>query len=158
MMDATQAARISPLQDEARSLEDGFTLLEAIVALAIIGVTLIPLITFFGQSAAQLNMAADVNERSLAQQSAVAFLEPMNPMSEPEGSTELGNFSISWRSEAVVQPNQEVRIGTGLAGYSIGFYRVSVTLSRPGLDPWFSFETRKVGYRLLTSSLPPGVQ
>src|SRR4051812_32804307 len=50
------------------SLKSGFTLLEAIVAMTIIGVALVPILTFISQMANGLSRAADSNARSLAQQ------------------------------------------------------------------------------------------
>jgi len=132
----------------------GFTLLEAIVALAIVGIALIPLITFIGQTAAQLNNVADANERSLAQQSAIAYLAPVNPMTTPEGRASLGNFALSWRSEMLVEPNVSIRQGAGLAGYNVGFYRVFVSVERSDRTPWFGFETRKTGYNRIQSQTP----
>ena len=48
----------------------GFTLLEAIVALAIIGITLVPVMTFLVSASRQLASAADSNARATAQATA----------------------------------------------------------------------------------------
>ncbi len=130
----------------------GFTLLEAIVALTVMALALIPLITFIAQSADQLTRAAEVNERSLTAQSVIALMEPVNPMAEPEGSLPLDDeVEVSWRAEAIAPPSEGAILGTLLNGYRIGFYGVTVAVSR-NREPWFDFTMRKVGYQNMRSA------
>lgn len=125
----------------------GFTLLEAIVALVIMAAVLIPLLSFIGATARALTTAAETNERSFAQQAAVAMLEPMNPVDEPSGQLLLDqDVTVSWISQPTVPQNADIAMGSPLAGFLFGFYKVTVTLARPDRDPWFSFEMRKAGY------------
>lgn len=137
----------------------GFTLLEAIVALTVMALALIPLITFIAQSSDQLMRAADANERSIVSQSVLALMDPINPMAEPEGTLPLDEeISVSWRSEAIVQPNEGAIVGTLLPGFRVGFYGVNVTVTRAE-RPWFEFQMRKVGYQNMrgTSADPFGL-
>lgn len=125
----------------------GFTLLEAIVALTVMALALIPLVTFIAQSSDQLMRAADANERSIVTQSVLALMEPINPMAEPEGVLPLDEeISVSWRSEAIIPPNEAALVRTLLPGYRVGFYGVTVAVSR-SQEPWFDFEMRKIGYQ-----------
>ncbi|MGE3477276.1 MAG: hypothetical protein AB7H70_15845 [Rhodospirillaceae bacterium] len=125
----------------------GFTLLEAIVALTVMAAALIPLITFIAQSSDQLMRAADANERSIVSQSVLALMDPINPMAEPEGTLPLDEeISVSWKSETIVPPNDGAIVGTLLPGFRVGFYGVSVSVTR-GQAPWFGFQMRKVGYQ-----------
>ncbi|MGE0282445.1 MAG: prepilin-type N-terminal cleavage/methylation domain-containing protein [Rhodospirillaceae bacterium] len=138
----------------ARRSTAGFTLLEAIVALTVMAAALIPLVTFIAQSADQLTRAGEANEQSLVQQSVLALMEPVNPMAEPEGTIPLDDeITVSWRSEAVVPPPEGTLVGTQLNGYRLGFYGVTVAVSRNG-DPWFDFTMRKVGYQNMRRSNP----
>lgn len=132
----------------------GFTLLEAIVALTIMAMALIPMVSFISQSADALTRAGDANERSLVTQSALALMDPINPMVEPEGSLPLDEeVTVSWRSEVLVPPSDGIRVGTLLAGFRLGFYGVQVEVSRSGA-PWYTFDLRKVGYERIQRSLP----
>ena len=136
----------------------GFTLLEAIVALVIMAAVIVPLLSFIGQMARSLHIAAESNERSFAEQAAVALLDPVNPMVEPQGELALDNdVSVSWTSEVLVPPNSDMLMGGGLPGFKWGFYRVLVTLTRSDREgDWFTFEMRKVGYdHLQAAGAPP---
>lgn len=124
----------------------GFTFIEAIVSLAVIGVAILPLMALLSQSISQLNRVADAKERAAAMESALSVLDPINPLLNPSGSTMLGTTAMTWSSVALVEPNQSIQLRAGLAGYSMGFYAVTVSLSRDD-QPWFSFEARKAGYR-----------
>lgn len=134
----------------------GFTLLEAIVALALISLALIPLLTFIAQSSDQLVRAGESNERSFVMQSALALMDPVNPMAEAQGSLALdANTSLSWNSAVVAKPNDGPLIGSGLPGFRLGFYSVHVTVARDN-QPWFTFDMRKVGYERLSTGAPLG--
>ncbi len=132
--------------------ENGFTLLEAIVALTLLGLALVPMLSFISESAGQLSRVADTNERSLALQAAVALLDPINPMETPQGEESLGqDLIVRWSSNIVIPPNDGPQIGMGLPGFRVGFYNVRVSLLRR-TDPWFEFDLRKAGYQKLASN------
>jgi len=130
----------------------GFTLLEAIVAIAIIGACLIPLLSFVSQATLQLQRAGDSNARSIAQESILNFLETLNPMAEPQGRILLGGLTVDWTAHVLVAPNTAVRIGAGLPQFGVGFYRVDVVVARGNGPGWFTFSARKVGYQRLNSA------
>ena len=134
----------------------GFTLLEAIVAIAIVGIALIPIITFVSQMVTGLTRAGDANAKNLAQQSIMELLESMNPLEYPIGDDQIGDLMIHWESADIIPASSVLRVGVGLPGVSIGFYKVIVSVSRTGAGPWFSFDMRKVGYRRITSKALPG--
>lgn len=125
----------------------GFTLLEAIIAIAIIGFALIPLVSFLSLSANELSKAAESNERSFVEQAAIAMMGPVNPFQTPSGSTPLNDkISIAWDSKALVPPNKNLVPNSGLPSFRLTFYAVHVIVSRQGAGPWFDFDMRKVGY------------
>ena len=134
----------------------GFTLLEAIVALTIVGITLVPVMSFLINASQQLRFAADSNQRAASQRTALAYIETMNPLSDPEGKVDLSErVSLRWASTTLAEPNSQARLGARLGAYRIGFFLVTVTVVR-GSDEWFSFEVRKIGYQLLASPMMPG--
>jgi len=136
----------------------GFTLLEAIVALAIIGITLVPVMTFLVSASRQLASAADSNARATAQATALAYVETINPLFSPVGDVELSEvMSLQWVSTAVVEPNSETRPGARLSSWKMGFYRIEITVLR-NRNVWFSFEVRKIGYQRPTDTLMPAME
>ncbi len=140
----------------SRRREAGFTLLEAIVAITIVGLTLLPLVSYIAQAANQLERAADSNERGLVMQSAIALMTPVNPLLEPEGKLPLDrDISIAWHSETLVEPNAAGLLGAGLGGFRLGFYKVHVVVSRVDAPEWFAFDLRKVGYDRFVNSFDP---
>ena len=134
----------------------GFTLLEAIVALTIVGLTLVPVMSFLVNATQQISVAADSNQRAAAQRTALAYIETMNPLTEPVGKADLSEkVSLRWVSTALAEPNSQARLGARLGASRIGFFLVTVTVLRESVE-WFSFEVRKIGYQPLASPMMPG--
>lgn len=123
----------------------GFSLLEAIVALAIVASAGMALF-------AALNSALDMvgrAERAAAQDSALnnalAWMETVNPMLEPEGRVELGEFELAWSAEPIEPARNAVTWLMAPGLYQVGLYRVELSLSRDGETVAYTY--RRVGYR-----------
>jgi hypothetical protein len=82
------------------------------------------------------------------------LLEPLNPLTTPVGEDHVGDLLVRWQSEVLVSPNKEPLLGGGMPGFSMGFYKVTVSVDRVDRGPWFSFDMRKTGYRRFGSGLP----
>ena len=77
--------------------------MKAIVAVAIIGFALIPLVSFLSLSANELSTAAESNDRSFAKQAVIALMDPINPVEEPSGSIPLNDkVIINWDSQQLI--------------------------------------------------------
>lgn len=123
--------------------------------MVIVGLAALPIMLLISQSLDQLARASDANERASAMQSALAILDPINPMETPNGEVSLNAHSFKWSSEALVAPNDSAQIGVGLAGYLVGFYDVEIEMYKLE-EPWFSFSLRKVGYKKVQGDGIPG--
>ena len=108
------------------NLSRGFTIIEAIVSMVILGMAMLPIMALLSQSINQLNRISESNAQSSAIESALAVIGPVNPMNTPSGEIEMGNYTLIWNSEILVPPNQNVVIGAGLAGYRVAFYNITV--------------------------------
>ena len=114
---------------------------------------MMPIMNLLGQSIAQLTIAGKANNRAVATESALAVLDSINPLLTPSGEIQITDTLLTWDSEMIVEPNEIPQIRAGLAGYSVGFYKVTVSLIREE-EPWFTFELRKVGYNRISGRGP----
>jgi len=142
-----------PIVKENRP-DSGFSFIEALVALVILGMAAIPILTLLGQSVDQLDRIADTTSKAEVTLSAIAVMDSINPMNQPTGELDMGDYVLSWNAEAVVPPNDNVEIGVGLAGYSVGFYVVEISIWKEQ-ELWFAFDIRKAGYRRIQSTAGP---
>lgn len=124
----------------------GFTLIEAIVALAIIGVTIIPIMAFLTNASRQLAIAADATQRAFTEQTLLAYAETINPLDKPTGQAELSrNLQIVWASEEIVPPTIEPRPGAKAGDAKVGMYRINISVIRDEKE-WFTYSVRKIGF------------
>ena len=82
----------------ARNRQKGFTLLEAIVALVLIGSAGMALFSWINGNYISLSRIRDVNARSEATVNVLEYMDRVNPMLTPDGVAPLGAYSIRWRS------------------------------------------------------------
>jgi hypothetical protein len=130
--------------------------LEAVIALAILGIALVPIMAFLENSARQLGVAARTNEQVMARSAALGYIETVNPMATAEGEVELSDrLALRWASEVLIEPGDQAPLGAKLGGYKLGLFRIDVTVLKSE-QPWFDFSVRKVGYTVATPSLLPG--
>jgi prepilin-type N-terminal cleavage/methylation domain-containing protein len=125
----------------------GFTLLEAIVALAIIGMALVPILSFISISMSELIKAGESNDRSFVMQDVIAMMDSVNPSTNDAGSLPVNDKVVAeWTSKVIVPPaGGTIVSNSGLPTRNLGFYNVHITVSRSG-EKWFHFDMRKVGY------------
>lgn len=124
---------------------DGFTLLEAIVAMVIMATSLLALYSWLSANTLALNRV-QAQTRSLEDaRAALAALADVNPVVNPNGERKVGPLVVRWTSSTVA----ERRPGLSEAGMSTQFdhelFLVSAEVSRDGrLIREFSF--RKAGW------------
>ncbi len=130
----------------SRKQQTGFSLLEAIVAIAVVGVSGGALFGWVNTVMVTLSRVEAHAERQYVTQQAVAVIEIINPMIEPAGHWDMGDYDMQWQATAVEPPKDSVN-RYGLPGlYQVGLYEVTVELTRDG-KPLSSFVTRQVGYK-----------
>lgn len=124
----------------------GFSLLEAIVALAILAAAGLALFAAMTQSMQMLGRVERAREVDGALLNALATIEQVNPMDTPRGEMPLGAFVVRWTAVPVEPPreNRTTYLYPGL--YEVGLYVVRMDLWRDGVLER-SVELRRAGYR-----------
>jgi len=127
--------------------QQGFSLLEAIVALTIMSTCLLALYAWLSTSTVSLNRAS---AHALALQdarAAKALVDTINPMTTPEGTRELPPLLIRWTST----PVSERRFGMTVSGTANQFdfmlYEVKVEVLRDA-QLVHTFAVRKTGWEV----------
>jgi len=106
----------------------GFTVLELLVAIAILAAALIPLLGL-QQSNTRAALAVErAQARLAADRAALEYLRGVNPARSQSGETQLGAARMAWRAEPV-GAERPVRTTAGQPGrFTLQRYRVRVRL------------------------------
>ena len=124
----------------------GFSLLEAIVALAILATAGLALFASMSQSVQMVSRAENARLADSAVRNAVAWMETVNPMQTPQGEQELGGVTLRWSAQ-LVEPERDAMTGYLQPGlYRLGLYDVRLELLQDG-RPLTEAVVRRVGYR-----------
>lgn len=123
----------------------GFTLLEAIVAMVVFATGALALYQWQATSLSALSRVEAQSRRLDVARDAVEALRSVNPMAEPEGERELGDYTLYWEAD----PLEPRRTGLSQAGYAslfdVALYRVEAWVVAGGTE-LTRFEMRLVGY------------
>lgn len=130
-----------------RAREGGFTLLEAIVAMVLVGTAGVALFDWVNASLATLRRIEDANGRAEATANVLEFMEHVNPMLRSEGKATLGPHAIEWRSRPLGTPVDGVNYPSGPSIYQLAMFGTTVVVKEDGGRPWFEVRLRQVGYR-----------
>ena len=129
----------------------GFSLLEAIVALAIFSAGSMALYGLFNSNLVGLGKAAEVSRREPAVLAAVEHLASINIREEPTGQLAIGEFDIAWSSSLVEPVRQGQSVAGFLGNFEIGLYDVDIELTRNG-EPDMTYRVRLAGHRQVRQS------
>lgn len=124
----------------------GFSLLEAIVALAIFSMGAMALYGWLASSLRTIERVQAGSERAATMQLALDAVRGLNPMLTPSGRREIADLDVVWASTAI-EPPRAVVTQTGLPTiFEAGLYRVDVRVLRAG-EQLVRFDVRQTGYR-----------
>lgn len=128
-----------------RVRSEGFTLLEAMVALAIFTGAAMAFYGLFNTNLITLARAHDVSRQAPAVRHAIEYLSAINPREEEEGRFEFDGLNVVWAAR-LLQPVRQSQSATGALGYfEVGLYEVEFTMSERG-RPLGTWRMRLVGY------------
>lgn len=136
-----------------RRRQQGFSLLEAIVALTIMATSLLALYAWLSTSTFALGRARATAQALQEARAAKAIVEAVNPMAEPDGRRELGPLEVTWKA----RPLTDRRTGMSRAGTATQFdfrlYDMEVEVRRDG-EVVRDFSMRKAGWEAARPILP----
>ncbi len=124
----------------------GFTLLEAVVAIAIFSMAATAVYAWVNTNLMALEKVNNVYQRSSAIDSAVAFISTVDIVSRPEGSAELADMRIEWQgvptqyAADVLDPQNAPTINLAQ------LYSVTVTIYLSGMIT-YQFQTNVLGLK-----------
>lgn len=129
----------------------GFGLLEAIVALFILGTSGLMLFSWISENMRSATRLREAEARAQLQLEGIAMLETINLAREPEGEREIGALRLKWRGELVEPMRDENDVGGSLVPrWRIGLYSVHAIVEGRQLKA--EWDQTAVGYRSLTGN------
>ncbi|WP_427791016.1 PulJ/GspJ family protein [Brevundimonas diminuta] len=115
----------------ATAARGGFSLIEALVALAIASMTLMAIFELQIQMARSQQRASEAIEQVASQENALALTRQLNPMAQPHGRIELPDGDvIVWEAEPKTAPRINAGFPAGDGSYEVQLYRVTVGVER----------------------------
>lgn len=113
-----------------RRQSTGFTLLEAVVAMAIFAAAGMALYALFNANLISLGRAQDVTSQLPTVHRAMEYLSAIDPAQQPTGQIELGGYDVTWSSR-LMEPVRESQTAQGYRGYhELGLYEITFDVSR----------------------------
>jgi len=108
----------------------GFTLLEAVIALAIFAMGATALYGWINTNLISLARADQVTQRSSAMESAIEYMSMIDPEVQPEGIDTIGNLQIKWQASTPLYKADVLDEQNQKTINQAAIYPTIVTLSR----------------------------
>lgn len=138
-----------------RKRQQGFTLMEAIVALVLIATTGMALFGWINSNIVALSRVKERNSENAATMNVVEYMNNINPMSMPEGRADMGAYTLSWTSRAVDDIVDGASYPLGISLYQLALYESKISVDRSDGQHWFDLTMRQVGYKKVRSIARP---
>jgi general secretion pathway protein I len=123
----------------------GFTLIEVIVALAILAAGMIAFYEFLAASLHAADRVRAAASEYDCDRNALALASGLNPMATPDGVLDLGAYRIRWHARPIGAITRNTAGPDGGAGvFSVALYRV--VLDFPDDREFAPVEVTKLGY------------
>lgn len=126
----------------------GFTLLEALVALALLSATGLALIAWMNQSLDSARRLADLRRRAAVQIEASQYVETINPMLRESGEAQIGGLAVAWQATPRGPAANSVAHATNSPGdFRLALYELAVTARAADLAEPVRFTQLALGWR-----------
>ncbi|MBV8889995.1 MAG: prepilin-type N-terminal cleavage/methylation domain-containing protein [Alphaproteobacteria bacterium] len=146
-----------------RGAEAGFTLLEALVAIALLAGTMVAIFQLVATTLNSAHRVGASNETAEIELNATEAMTVVNPMLQDAGAIDLGPYRLRWTSTAVSPVSDGLGYPRGTGLFQLALYDCAVRVEAPDGALLTSFTLRRLGYRRvrdpqipLTSGTLPG--
>jgi type II secretory pathway pseudopilin PulG len=135
----------------------GFTLLEALTALAIAALCLIPLMSLQRTFIDGQRRHEAALQRAEIQKNAVTILRQINPTDEPMGQAVLSpDLTVSWTATPISDLKTSTGFPNGDGAYQVQLYRLDASVTRGDQKVTPDFSVERVGWTLGQAAAAPG--
>ena len=143
----------------SRCSESGLSTIEALVAIAILAIAIIPILQFQSQLATSYRRYDDLIARTDLQRNALGHLSAINPLEEPTGEVTLGlHQSLKWRSEPITEERRSTAYPVGDGDFMVALFRIEATIEDTSNKLSASLAIERLGWRKAASpSAPPAM-
>ena len=128
----------------------GFSVIEAVVAMAIAAIALTAILSLQQQMAAsQVRHEAALHRLGL-RRAAIVLIRDINPLTTPSGTAAIApGLVMEWTAETRVPPRRGIGFGGSDSEFSVGLYTVSVRLQDRDGKTVDQFRVERVGWKRL---------
>ncbi|MEA2754936.1 MAG: ral secretion pathway protein [Aliidongia sp.] len=131
----------------------GFTLLEAIVAIAVLAAALLPLYALISNVSRSAFRVDEANRRAEIETDALNIMSAINPLDQPTGAIDLGPYAVRWTAQTLIEPIDGSAYPSGISAFRIGLYNAKVDVTAPDGRVLVSFPLRMIGYKHVRNAL-----
>lgn len=125
----------------------GFSVLEALIAVAVLGIGLSALLGLRQTILRQMHAAATLETADTDIRNAMALIAEVNPMIEPAGTREISPRRIvRWRSERLTAMRRSKAYPAGDGSHDVALFRLHVTVVAQD-DATVEYEVERLGWR-----------
>lgn len=137
---------------EGPNKEAGFSVLEALVAMAILAGALLPLLALQGQFIRSVAQMDAVEERLSVQALLAAKIASTNLSDISEGSFDVEDVTVNWSAAPLVAPRPVKNQGGQRSRFNVTYYSVTAILVQP-TGQRTSMDMRGLGWEATRSVL-----
>ncbi len=125
--------------------QQGFTLLEAIVALVLVATVGMALFNWLNSTLNSLIRVQNAQQRTEAIHNALSFMDTVNPMLTPTGEANIGVYTFQWLATELTPPVDGVNQLGSQGLYKLALYQTNLTILYEQ-NPLTSLSLRQVGF------------
>jgi type II secretory pathway pseudopilin PulG len=127
--------------------EAGFSLLEGLVAIALLAGTMVAIFALVGGILNSANNVGRSNQTVQVTLNALEVMTTVNPMLQGLGKIDLGTYTVSWKSAATTPVSDGTGYPRGISLYQLALYETDIRVEDQPGTLLAAFKLRQVGYR-----------